>query len=122
LKHEQLKESFGRKINTPGGCGILNGMPELPSNALIYENRVPVTSKLARIAIFSDGATLPYHQPGLDDDDVIKAMAVETREYPVGEGFKFLDRVSELLKEDPGFEKHPRLRDDDKTALEVRFV
>jgi hypothetical protein len=45
----------------------------------------------------------------------------DLEKYPVGEGFKFLNRVSDLLSHDHDFVDFPRLRDDDKTIVVVDF-
>lgn len=118
----QLSESFTRKINTPGGCGILNGMDELISNNLIYETSLPITPNLRKLILASDGAVLPYQLNGLSHDSVLKRLSEDTETHPVGNQFEFHQKGAAELIRDAEYEKVLRLKpSDDATIIEVDF-
>ncbi len=115
----QLQDSFRRKINSKGGCGILNGMPELIENHLIYSDEFEISDKLSSIYLYSDGALLPYREKG------------SSMEWSVGEFINMfgknsfgsvLEQGAEKLDEDPEFDKIPRLKPrDDASVIEIRL-
>lgn len=119
--HDHLKGSFCSKINTPGGCGILNGMPELVTNNLIYEKRIPITDDLHTILIFSDGALLPYLNRGLSLQQSY-SLLVENAVVRNLVGTNFTETGAARLKSDPEFEEIPRLKDrDDASIIKLTF-
>lgn len=121
---DQLKASFRKKINSPGGCGILNGMPELISNDLVQVIEIPITKDLRKLHLGSDGFYAPY-LGNIDFSDVFQTRkllgAAEIGELGA-RGQNALDFTADQLDMDPDFEKIPRLkRKDDATYLGIGF-
>ena len=117
---KQLAESFEKKINTPDGCGILNGQPELEINNLIYEKEIQITP-YSILVIASDGETDPYQGRGLCEEDVIRSFMQDVRRCNIGSDLEMTSRNSQILSEDPQLILHPRLRNDDRTIIQVRI-
>lgn len=123
LVKAQLVDSFGRKTNVPDGCGILDGMPQLEENNLIYENKVEITPDMLGVIIVSDGALQPYLKKGVSLESAVEALADDSAKYPVGEGGQFLEKGREDLLADPEYLKVIRLKDnDDATLVRVDFL
>ena len=116
----QLADSFLKKINTENGCGILNGQPELETNKLIYEKEIQITP-YSILVMASDGETDPYQERGLCEEDVIRSFMQDVRRCNVGSDSEMTRRNSQILSEDPKLIKHPRLRNDDRTIIQVRI-
>jgi len=122
LVKEQLRISFTKKINTPDGCGILNGMDELTSNNLIYETKLPITPDLRKLILASDGAVLPYQLNGLSKDSVLWNLLEDTEIYTIGKQLKFLQKGAAELLRDTEYKNILRLKpSDDATIIEVDF-
>lgn len=119
LIQRQLAGSFAKKTNKKGGCGIMNGMPEIVSNGLIYTNGLQMNEKISSILLFSDGAILPFTGKDIPVEDAAKALADtlyrKSDISPLMQGAK-------ILEGDPDFIKIPRIKlKDDSTLIEVRF-
>lgn len=117
---KQLADSFLKKINTENGCGILNGQPELETNKLIYEKEIQITP-YSILVMASDGETDPYQGRGLCEEDVISKFMQDVRRCNVGSGLEMTRRNSQILSEDPKLITHPRLRNDDRTIIQLRI-
>jgi len=119
---DQLAASFRKKINTPQGCGILNGMPELVENDLIFETTIPWNDNLHKLHLVSDGVIVPWiGRSNCSYDIAIRKFMGLADLQSIGlenaprEGFDQLDK-------DPDFSKIPRLKGlDDATNLTIDF-
>ena len=120
---DQLASSFRKKINTPQGCGILNGMPELVENDLIFETTIPWEDKLRNLHLVSDGVIVPWIGKSNCSHDVairkflgladLQSAGVENAPRA---GFDQLDRDSDFIK-------IPRLkRQDDATNVTIEVT
>jgi hypothetical protein len=119
LIREQLVDSFNRKINQKGGCGILNGMPEMVSNGLIYSDSMPLDNKVSSILLFSDGAIQPYTGKDVSMKTAVKSLVnvLDKRN-----GTPVLKLGESILEDDSSFVKIPRMKlKDDSTIIEIRF-
>lgn len=116
----QVINSYRRKINTPGGCGILNGMPELVTNKLIYETKIAL-DKVRSILLASDGALLPYTLTENDKPGNSSARYLQLLKVLGGENL--LTSGAAVLMEDINFELYPRSKlRDDATFMQVVFL
>jgi len=117
----QLADSFRQKINSAGGCGVLNGMPELVLNNLIYTLSVPIDPLLQGLHLMSDGFYTPWlgQQDGNPDLGMKKVLGAIERRCPY---YPPIESATDPLDYDPDFMKIPRLkRRDDITLLSIRF-
>lgn len=117
---QQLAISFRQKINTPDGCGILNGMPELVSNSLIHTANIRITPELRKIYLTSDGLYIPW--TGLlnaePDTSIRQVLGVIDR----GVINSPFISATEALTWDDLFQKIQRLKlQDDKAFISVSF-
>lgn len=116
---EQLKSSFIRKINTPGGCGILNGMSALVENSLVFETSIEITQDIDSVFLFSDGALIPFSE-GRNLGETT-ALIIKKFQSPQL-GVTVLEEGAKILENDSGFQKIPRLKlRDDATFLRIAF-
>jgi len=117
---EQLRDSFRRKINAPDGCGILNGMPALVKNNLIYETRIKITEDIDSLLLFSDGALTPFSE----NKSLIETIALFIRKHQSPHlGTSVLEEGAQILANDPDFEKIPRTKSrDDSTFVKITFL
>jgi len=117
---EHLRDSFRRKINAPDGCGILNGMPALVKNNLIYETRIKITEDINSLLLFSDGALIPF----LEDKNLIETITSFVNKYHnPHSGVSVLEEGAQILADDPNFEKIPRTKSrDDSTFIKITFL
>mgnify|MGYP001609528563 FL=1 len=116
---EQLKSSFIRKINTPGGCGILNGMSALVENGLVFETSIEITQDVDSVFLFSDGALIPFSE-GRNFGETT-ALIIKKFQSPQL-GVTVLEEGAKILENDSGFQKIPRLKlRDDATFLRITF-
>ena len=114
----QIKESFLQKINKPGGCGILNGMPDLITNKLIFERKIKISEELSRVLLFSDGALLPYMESGISVESAVRNLADSLRDNQ--SNGSVLESGVARLESDPEFEAIPRHKHrDDATIIEI---
>jgi serine/threonine protein phosphatase PrpC len=105
---------FKRKINTSNGCGILNGMPELIENNLIFEYKLKLTPNIKSVCLATDGAFLPYSPAHLSYEESaaqLAGIAIENSKQPI------LEKGATILLNDPDFIKIPRLKLRDDAAL-----
>lgn len=105
---------FKRKINTLNGCGILNGMPQLADNNLIFEYKLNLTPNIKSICLATDGAYLPYSSVPLTYEEAavrLAGIAKESQKQPI------LERGAAILQNDPNFVRIPRLKPRDDAAL-----
>lgn len=116
---EQLKSSFMKKINTPGGCGILNGMSTLVENGLVFETSIKITQNIDSIFLFSDGALIPFSEGrNLDKTTALIIKKIQSRKL----GVTVLEEGAKILENDSEFQKIPRLKlRDDATFLRIAF-
>lgn len=114
-----LAESFVEKTNKKGGVGILNGMPELTSNHLIYSANIYLDDKVSSILLYSDGAILPFMEKGVSPD--IAAEAFVKKVYGKTEVSTLIDGAK-VLESDTDFSRIPRMKlKDDATLVAVSF-
>ncbi len=119
LLRRQLIESFHRKTNKVGGCGIMNGMVEMISNNLIYTDSIPINDDLCSILMFSDGAILPYMEK---DTSVGTAVRNFVGSLETSENESPLMRGASILESDSDFTKIPRMKlKDDATLISINF-
>lgn len=119
LIHRQLVDSFERKTNTKGGCGIMNGMPELISNDLIYTAEMPMDGDISSIMMYSDGAILPYAGRGVSPETSVRNLAGVIEDGNDGSALQF---GASILEQDANHIKVPRLkRRDDSTVIKFNF-
>lgn len=119
LINAHLAESFTRKTNKVGGCGIMNGMPEMDSNGLIYSDTLPMSNDISSILLFSDGAVLPFTRKEVSLETAVESMVdvLDTRN-----GSSVLTLGATILENDPDFVKIPRMKlKDDATVIEASF-
>jgi len=116
---QHLAESFARKTNKKGGCGILNGMPEMEDLGLFYSDEFSLDDGFSGLMMFSDGAIQPY----LDKDISLSESARLLRErQKMSNGLSVLSAGVSILDNDPEFKKIPRLKHrDDATLLTIDF-
>jgi|GEM_PF-2621423 len=120
---EQLRASFRRKINTPDGCGILNGMPELVTNDLIQEHTIDLIEAHQKalpngspliLVLASDGFYSIFDTNELGEPDAAKIAEF-------GEQFKgvsyrgrnfatIVEEVRSQFVKDKALENPPRLK------------
>ncbi|MFZ5932901.1 MAG: protein phosphatase 2C domain-containing protein [Patescibacteria group bacterium] len=113
----QLQESFRRKINKENACGILNGMPELVRNNLIFESKIKISRNLSSIFLVSDGARIPYTGVGISGEGAAQSLI---QNFQSSEGASVLEAGALRLDNDPDFEKIHRLKHrDDATIIEI---
>lgn len=119
LIRRQLAGSFAKKTNKKGGCGVMNGMPEMVSSGLIYTNDMQMNKDISSILLFSDGAILPFTGKDIPVEDATKALADTLyRKSDISP----LMQGAEILESDPDFIKIPRIKlKDDSTLIEVLF-
>lgn len=119
LIRRQLAGSFAKKTNKKGGCGILNGMPDLIKNNLIYSDEFEISDKLSSIYLYSDGALLPYMEKDISAET---ANAEFVKMFRMSSFGSVLESGAIRLNTDPEFERIPRLKNrDDSTVIEIRF-
>lgn len=119
LLRQQLIESFHKKTNKKGGCGIMNGMVEVISNNLIYTDSILLDDNLASILMFSDGAILPYMEEGVSIDTAVKKLASVVKD---SDHKSALEIGSSILESDTDFSKVPRMKlKDDATLISINF-
>ncbi len=118
---DQLARTFIEKINTPNGCGILNGQPELLTNGLIYENKTYITPGSV-LVMASDGMTDSYQGEGLCELEVVELFMKDVNQIRIGESFQMTRINSEHFLNDPHLIKHPRLINDDRTIIRVEIT
>lgn len=119
LIHRQLVDSFIRKTNKRGGCGVMNGMSEMVSNGLVYTDEIEMNGEVSSILMFSDGAILPFSGKNISIEDAVKSLidVLHRRK-----NSSILALGASILDNDPDFVKVPRLKlKDDSTIIEVRF-
>jgi hypothetical protein len=118
---DQLKASFREKINTPNGCGILNGMPELEHPGLIesYKTESPgALESMHQMVLCTDGALTPFQ--GSKVGDFLMALYRFKDKYLINQAITQF--VKNLLIDDPDFEIFPRLKGaDDATMVDIEF-
>lgn len=115
----QLAESFNKKINQSGGCGVMNGMPEMLTNGLVYSYDIPMDGRISTLTLYSDGAVLPYMSEDDSPDDAAKGLVDSF--YTNGEKSP-LQVGADILAGDPNFTKNPRLKGrDDSTYIRITF-
>lgn len=119
----QLAESFRKKINTPNGTGILNGMPELETNGLIHTQEIEISPNLRKIHLATDGVHLAWTgRADIDDETKIRKIlgALDNPHYRPGDPFYDIRIRLEL---DPDHEAIRRLGSyDDATYISVDFM
>lgn len=119
LLRQQLIESFHRKTNKKGGCGIMNGMVEVISNNLIYTDSILLDDNLSSILMFSDGAILPYMEQGVPIELAVKKLAKVTEN---SDHNSVLETGSSILESDTDFSRVPRMKlKDDATLISINF-
>lgn len=117
----QLRASFTQKINTPTGCGILNGMPELFNNDLVQHSTFS-TKGVKRIIVMSDGAYAPWQQVVSPDLQLPPEFILAVEQARAG-GHTPLSITSRLLQTDPDAIKYHRLKpQDDATFVVIDLV
>lgn len=120
---DQLKTSFKKKINAPGGCGILNGMPELIDNNLVQTIELPITEDLVSLHLGSDGFYMPYlGNVRVREEFQMRKLLGAVQFGQLLRDRPMLDFTKDQLDMDPDWEKIPRLkRQDDATYLGISF-
>jgi hypothetical protein len=114
LFHAHLLESFTRKTNKEGGCGIMNGMPEMNSNGLIYSTQIPMNDGVSSVMLFSDGAILPYTGSNISYEASVKLLAKTAKEPNILSPLKI---GASILDCDPNFMNTPRLKHCDDATI-----
>jgi len=115
----QLADSFRRKTNKVGGCGVMNGSPEMASNSLIYSEYIPLDGSISSLLLYTDGVDQPYSK---DEASMQEAAIHLSNSYYSNNEKPFLEKGAEILNSDPKFEKIPRLKKrDDALIVEIRL-
>lgn len=116
---KHLRASFRKKINTPDGCGILNGMPSLVKNNLIFEKSIGITKTIDSLLLFSDGALVPFSR----NKELTETIGSFLKELESSDGkLSVLEKGAQILEEDSEFEKIPRIKKrDDSTFVQISF-
>lgn len=118
LLHAHLRDSFRRKINTPNGCGILNGMSEMERNNLYYTNEFKLDGRIKEVLLYSDGATQPYTGGKVRPEEAV--MGLHSVFNLNNNGNSVIDVGISILDNDPDFVKIPRLKHrDDSTVIKI---
>ena len=118
LCEAHLKDSFRRKINSHGGCGILNGMQQLIGNRLYYTNEYKLNGNIERVIMFSDGTIQPYTGDGVSFEDSVRSLFNVIDEN--SDENSVIDKGIPILDNDPKYEKIFRLKNrDDSTIMSV---
>jgi len=116
---DQLAASFRKKINTPDGCGILNGMPDLEHSGLIEEHFFNSLSGLHQLVLCSDGALTPFSSDSEISEFLLKIKKFKEKHW--GDD-SMMGEVKDLLDSDPDFALFERLKHaDDATLLVIEF-
>lgn len=121
---QHLKDSFRKKINTPGGCGILNGMKELIDNNLIFTKEIKMND-LISLHIASDGVYgafgVSIEGSGTEEDPKMNIMLGALEQNRIGVE-DTVEMVEDRLNIDDNFAKIPRLkRKDDASLITINF-
>ncbi|MBT4124072.1 MAG: hypothetical protein HN981_02860 [Candidatus Pacebacteria bacterium] len=112
----QLAASFEGKINTPTGCGILNGMPELAKYPdLITEYGMDSLAGLHQLVFCSDGALTTFEGDAAGDF-LVKLQHLKDI---YSANTPLVGDVMTLLNSDPNFEFFPRLKHADDATMVV---
>src|SRR3989344_6454831 len=122
---EQLGGSFRKKINTPRGCGILNGMPELVTNNLITEKTIEISNALEQLVLASDGAYSPFLNSEFVDNSGERQRRLNAflRAFQVKRGVPVpIEAAYWLTLVDSNYGIVPRLKSvDDATSITMKF-
>lgn len=126
-----LLEASREKINTPNGCGILNGQPELVTNNLIEEPEYNIND-FDEMWLISDGAMLAFPEvvslllskPEGVTEEELRQVLVKVRETnQIPETFESLViEGAVILQKDPQRTRIPRFKDkDDATTIRIKI-
>ncbi len=115
----QIMQANVNKTNKRGGCGIMNGMPEMVSNGLICSDTMPINDEIVSMVLFSDGAILPFTGKDISLETSAEAL-IDTLER--NDNSSALTIGASILEHDVDFTKIPRLKlKDDATVINVSF-